>query len=67
MGAIQRYAKRASVKLRHYLTVGELLAGNRIDMPPVRQTSVTFKRAPKAAMKAAEQPSIFGTDEPESN
>ena len=30
------------------LTVGELLAGKRIDMPPLHQVSVTFKKAPKA-------------------
>ncbi len=46
------------------VTVGELLAGKRIDMPPIRQTSVTYKRAPKVALKAAEQPTIFGDDEP---
>ena len=26
----------------------DLLDGKRIDMPPLRQTSVTFRRAPKA-------------------
>ena len=26
----------------------ELLEGKRIDMPPLRQTSVTFRRTPKA-------------------
>jgi site-specific DNA-methyltransferase (adenine-specific) len=30
------------------LTIKELLEGKRIDMPPLRQVSVTFKRAPKA-------------------
>jgi hypothetical protein len=45
------------------VTVGELLDGKRIDMPPVRQTSVTFKRAPKAAVKAAEQAQLYGKDE----
>ena len=45
------------------VTVGELLAGKRIDMPPVRQTSVTYKRAPKAFSKAAEQGRIFGEDD----
>ncbi len=40
------------------VTVGELLAGKRIDMPPIRQTSVTYKRAPKVALKAAEQPTF---------
>jgi DNA modification methylase len=45
------------------VTVGELLEGKRIDMPPVRQTSVTYKRAPKAASKPAEQQRIFGPDD----
>ena len=31
------------------LTVAELLDGKQIDMPPVRQVGVTFKKAPKAA------------------
>ena len=44
------------------VTVGELLDGKRIDMPPVRQTSVTYKWAPKALSKAAEQPRIFDED-----
>ena len=39
-------------KTRHprvqILTVGELLSGDRIDMPPIGQVSVTFKKAPKA-------------------
>ena len=35
------------------LTVAELLAGQGIDMPPLGQVSVTFKKAPKA--KAAGQ------------
>lgn len=30
------------------LTIADLLAGRRIDMPPLRQVSTTFKRAPKA-------------------
>ncbi len=30
------------------LTVEQLLAGKRVDMPPVRHTNVTFKKAPKA-------------------
>ena len=42
------------------LTVGELLAGKKLDAPPPRQTSRTYKRAPKALKKAAEQPGIFG-------
>lgn len=49
------------------VTVGELLAGGRIDMPPIRQTSVTYKRAPKALPKAAEQRALYGDDEPISN
>ena len=42
------------------LTVGELLAGKRLDAPPPRQTSLTYKRAPKALKKAGEQAGIFG-------
>jgi len=44
------------------VTVGELVAGKRLDIPPVRQTNVTYKRAPKVALKAAEQPRILGED-----
>jgi hypothetical protein len=36
---------------------GELLNGATIDMPPIRQTSLTYKRAPKAVSRAAERPS----------
>jgi len=32
-------------------------------MPPIRQTSVTYKRALKATAKAAEQQRIFGKDD----
>ena len=46
------------------VTVGSLLEGGRIDSPPSRQTSVTFKRGPKAEQKAAEAPKL-GWDEPE--
>ena len=42
------------------LTVGELLAGKKLDAPPPRQTSRTYKRAPKALKKAGEQPGMFG-------
>ena len=46
------------------MTVGELLDGKRIDIPPVRQTSVTYKRAPKAVPKVAERrPLDFGEPE----
>ena len=37
-----------------------LLDEKRIDMPPVRETRVTYKRIPKALSKAAEQSRIFG-------
>ena len=42
------------------LTVGELLAGKKLDVPPPRQTSLTYKRAPKALKKTGEQPGMFG-------
>lgn len=45
------------------VTVGELLAGKRLDIPPMRQTSVTYKRAPKATPKAAEQRAMFEAEE----
>ena len=47
------------------LTVAELLEGKRVDMPPVKHTNVTFKRAPKA--KAADSEVIelkFGEPTP---
>jgi DNA modification methylase len=39
------------------LTVGELLEGKRIDMPPVHQVNVTYKRAPKQKKKG-DQPTL---------
>ena len=42
------------------LTVGEILAGKKLDAPPPRQTSRTYKRAPRALKKAGEQPGMFG-------
>ena len=42
------------------LTVGELLDGKKLDAPPPRQTSRTYKRAPKALKKAVKQPGMFG-------
>ena len=42
------------------LTVGELMAGQKLDAPPPRQTSRTYKRAPKVIKKAGEQPGMFG-------
>ena len=41
------------------VTVGELLGGRKLDAPPPRQTSVTFKRAPKARGTSAAQGKIF--------
>jgi len=40
------------------ITVGELLEGKEVDMPPVRQTNVTFKRAPRAKRRQGEQLTI---------
>jgi hypothetical protein len=45
------------------VTVGELLDGKKLDAPPSRQTSVTYKRAPRALPKAAEQRAMFGKDD----
>ncbi|MDO8720697.1 MAG: DNA methyltransferase [Syntrophales bacterium] len=36
-------------------TVAELLAGKKVEMPPIRQVGATFKKAPKAIRKRAEQ------------
>jgi site-specific DNA-methyltransferase (adenine-specific) len=45
------------------VTVGELLEGKKLDAPPARQTSVTYKRAPKAAPKTGVQRGMFGSDD----
>jgi SAM-dependent methyltransferase len=37
------------------LTISDLLTGKKINMPPVGQVSVTFKKAPKSLIKKAEQ------------
>jgi len=37
------------------LTIAELLAGKKIEMPPIKQVSVTFKKAEKYKGKKAEQ------------
>jgi site-specific DNA-methyltransferase (adenine-specific) len=37
------------------LTVADLLSGKGIDMPPLRQVSVTFKKAPKGKVDKGEQ------------
>jgi site-specific DNA-methyltransferase (adenine-specific) len=36
------------------LTIAELLAGKRIDMPPARQVNVTFKKAPRVREEQAD-------------
>ena len=40
------------------LTVAELLGGGRIDMPPIRQVSKTFKKAPRARGKKDKTPPL---------
>jgi len=42
------------------LTVAELLAGKRIDMPPIKQVSATFKKAERFKGKKAEQLELGG-------
>jgi hypothetical protein len=37
------------------LTVEELLTGKKVEMPPIRQVGVTFKKAPKVTKKKDEQ------------
>lgn len=37
------------------LTVEELLAGKKLEMPPIRQVDATFKKAPKVLQKKQEQ------------
>jgi len=37
------------------LTVAELLAGKKIEMPPIRQVGATFKKAPKVTKPSGEQ------------
>ncbi len=39
-------------------TVAELLAGKKVEMPPIRQVQATFKKAPKATEKQGEQPEL---------
>jgi DNA modification methylase len=46
------------------LTVGELLGGKRIDYPPSAQVNVTFKKAPKAKDKQAEQIPLAVAEKP---
>lgn len=47
---VSRWGRHPKVQT---LTIEQLLAGARIDMPPQSQVSVTFKRAPKARRPAA--------------
>jgi hypothetical protein len=37
------------------LTVAELLAGKKIEMPPIKQVQATFKKAPKESKKIGVQ------------
>lgn len=41
------------------LTIADLFAGKTIDMPPIRQVSSTFKKAPKVEEKEKEQKKLF--------
>jgi DNA modification methylase len=41
------------------LTIGQILEGKQIDMPPRRQVDATLKRAPKAAARGAQQAGMF--------
>jgi len=43
------------------LTIAELLAGKKIDMPPLAQVNVTFKKAP-AKKSNANQPELPGNE-----
>jgi len=45
------------------LTVAELLAGKKIDMPPIRQVGATFKKASKYRKEMAEQKSLYTKEE----
>jgi DNA modification methylase len=45
------------------LTVGELLDGKTVNRPPDRQTSATFKKAPKAKSRTATAARLGGLDE----
>lgn len=38
-----------------FLTVAQLLEGKGIDMPPLKQVSTTFKKAPRANKQKAEK------------
>ncbi len=47
------------------VTVGDLLDGKKLDAPPSRQTSVTYKKAPKVLRKVAEQSPLYGKEDDE--
>ena len=48
------------------LTVADLLSGKKIEMPPIKQVGATFKKAPKAKGKTAENQELrFDTRLPE--
>jgi len=50
--------KDGSKAASQIFTVAELLAGKKIEMPPIRQVGATFKKAPKATEKQGEQPEL---------
>jgi site-specific DNA-methyltransferase (adenine-specific) len=41
------------------LTVAELLAGKKIEMPPIRQVDATFKKAPKVPKSGMDQGNLL--------
>lgn len=41
------------------LTITDILSGKQIEMPPIRQVSSTFKKAPKVEEKEADQKKLF--------
>ena len=41
------------------LTVAELLAGKKVEMPPIRQVGATFKKAPKVTEQQGEQQTLL--------
>jgi DNA modification methylase len=49
------------------LTIADLLAGKKIDMPPLRQVSTTFKKAPRANLNDAGHTLDMGLDTPSDN
>ena len=42
------------------ITVGELLDGKTIEVPPTKHTNVTFKKAPRVEEEVEEHPNLFG-------